>query len=67
MDGFEVCRRLKEDKQTKGIKIIAISGYGSEENIRRILDCGADMFVSKPMVIKKMKKKIETILKDITV
>jgi excisionase family DNA binding protein len=62
MDGFEVCRRLKEDKDTADIMIIAISGYATKENRRRILDCGADLFLEKPLDIKKLQMEIDHLL-----
>jgi len=32
MDGFEVCRHIKEDPDTSGIKILAVTGYDTKEN-----------------------------------
>ena len=61
MDGFEVCRRLKESPETADTKIIAISGSDTEENRQRILNCGADLFLPKPLDIKNIKKEIGTI------
>jgi len=62
MDGFELCRRIKEDTDTADTKIIAISGYDTEENRQRILKCGADLFLAKPLDIKNIKKDIEIVL-----
>ena len=62
MDGFEVCRRLKESPDTATIKVIAISGFDAENNRQRILNCGADLFLPKPLSLKNIEKKIELIL-----
>jgi excisionase family DNA binding protein len=62
MDGFEVCRRLKEDKDTANIKIIAISGYATEENRQRILDCGADLFLGKAVDIQELQMEVDRLL-----
>lgn len=49
MDGYEVCRTLKSDESTSDITIVAISG-SQETHVRsRILECGADDFVGKPL------------------
>jgi len=56
MDGFEVCERLKKDPDTADIKIIAMSGFSTEENRQRILSSGADLFLPKPIDIKSLKK-----------
>lgn len=49
MNGFEVCRRLKADEETAGIKIIAFSGRAEDEGINHIYRCGADLFLTKPL------------------
>ena len=61
MDGFEICRLLKESPETADIKVFAISGFDTEENRQRILNCGADLFLPKPLDIKNIKREIRTI------
>ena len=48
LDGFEVCRRLKADPVTRGIRVIAMTGFPSPENTRRALDAGAERCLAKP-------------------
>ena len=62
MDGFEVCQRLKKDSDTANTKIIAISGYDTEDNRQRIINCGADLFLPKPLDIENIEKEIEMVL-----
>lgn len=62
MDGFEVCRRLKQDKETAHTKVIAMSGFSTEENRQRILECGADLFLAKPIDIDLIRQEIARIL-----
>ncbi len=47
LDGFEVCRSVKTDPSTRAIRILAISGYATPENVRRILDAGAEACFEK--------------------
>ncbi len=49
MDGFEVCRRIKENPETRAIEVVAISSQLSEENRRRILAAGASRCLAKPL------------------
>lgn len=49
MNGFEVCKYLKNDPATRKIKIIAISGKNTEEDEAEILGLGADIFMPKPL------------------
>ncbi|MBF0416803.1 MAG: response regulator [Magnetococcales bacterium] len=48
IDGFEVCRRLKENPETRDIPIIFITGKESELDETRGLSVGAVDFIRKP-------------------
>ncbi|MBF0165046.1 MAG: response regulator [Magnetococcales bacterium] len=48
IDGFEVCRRLKENPETRDIPIIFITGKESEQDETRGLSVGAVDFIRKP-------------------
>lgn len=62
IDGFEVCRRIKGDKSTRDIKILAVTAYGKED-IDRILQCGADYCLPKPIRLKEFQKNVQRLLK----
>src|SRR5689334_18772784 len=49
MDGFEVCRRLRERPTLNHIRIVAITGFPSPENVERVLAAGADACLPKPL------------------
>ena len=48
LDGFSVCRLLKDDPATRSIRIVAMTGYHTPENVQRILDAGAERCLAKP-------------------
>lgn len=62
MDGFEVCRRVKSDAATRHIKILAITGFATEENVRRILRTGADDCMAKPLKLRDLQEKVAELL-----
>jgi excisionase family DNA binding protein len=62
MDGFEVCRRVKTDSATQNIKILAITGFATEENVRRILHTGADDYLAKPLKLQDLQAKVAELL-----
>jgi excisionase family DNA binding protein len=64
LDGFQVCGLLKKDAETAGIKIIAISGHSSDANIERVLECGADIFLRKPLSKTILIEQIESLLRQ---
>ena len=49
MDGFTVCGNLKADPSTRNIRVLAMTGYPSAENIDLILRAGAEVCLEKPV------------------
>ena len=63
VDGFEVCKQIRNSELHKRVKILAITGYDTQENREKIIACGADDFLAKPMDLKVVKLKLSTLLK----
>lgn len=59
LDGFQVCRQIKSDPATRHIRVIAITGYPSAENIERILAAGAEICLPKPLDDEKLLALLE--------
>ena len=49
MDGYEVCRRLKEDPATAFIPVVMVTALSDTEDRVRGLDAGAEDFLTKPV------------------
>jgi len=49
MDGFSVCQRIKQNPKTRHIRVVAMTGYPTQENIDRITQAGAEACLSKPL------------------
>ena len=63
MSGFEVCRMIKEDPDTSHIKILALTGYDTEENRKKIMEAGADGYMTKPVERVVLLRHVENLLK----
>jgi CheY-like chemotaxis protein len=62
VNGFEVCQQIRSSEFLGSTKILAITGYDSAENKKRIMDCGADDYLAKPMDLITLKQKIESLI-----
>lgn len=54
MDGYEVLARLRSNEETKDIKVIMLSAISKEEDIQKAMELGADDYITKPIVVKKL-------------
>ena len=48
IDGIELCRRLRADPRTRGIPLLAVTGYGDRQYDNRAVDAGAARVLIKP-------------------
>ncbi len=49
MDGYQVIRRIREESVLAGAYVIALTGYGRDEDQRQALDAGFDLHMTKPI------------------
>ena len=59
IDGYEVCRLIKNQDVTRHAEVIAMTAYASPENEKRILDCGARCCLSKPLDLDMLLREVE--------
>ena len=64
LDGFAVCAHIKSDPATAGTAVLAITGDGSEQTIERILACGADAYLLKPIRFAHLRRAAGELLGD---
>jgi len=60
MNGFEVCRRLKEKSETKDIPVIFLSAVTESEGISEGFDVGGVDYIIKPFKSQELKARIKT-------
>ncbi|MDD4894610.1 MAG: response regulator transcription factor [Candidatus Omnitrophica bacterium] len=63
MDGFEVCKVIKQDSKLKNIPIIMLTAKGEEVDRIVGLELGADDYVVKPFSPRELVLRIKAILK----
>jgi len=60
IDGYEVCRRLKNDEKTKDIPVIFISALDSTADKVKAFSVGAVDYVPKPFQEEEVQRRVET-------
>ena len=63
--GIDVCRILKNDKDTAGVSIIMLTALGQEEDIIKGLETGADDYVTKPFSFPVLEARIQSVLRRV--
>ena len=63
MDGFEVCRQIKEDQKLRNIPFIMITAMTAKQDRIRGIEAGAEEFLSKPFDQTEALARIKILLK----
>src|SRR5207244_13456488 len=65
MDGWEATRRLKADKRTAHIPVVALTGHALAGISDGAKKAGCDAFVTKPCLPEDLVKEIRKVLDDL--
>jgi two-component system alkaline phosphatase synthesis response regulator PhoP len=63
LSGFEVCRKIKDDAETRRIMVLMVTALNELGDIERAVASGTDDFLSKPINKHELLKRVETMLK----
>jgi DNA-binding response OmpR family regulator len=61
LDGFGVCKRLREAEATRSIPIIIISALTDDASKQRAIEAGATAYYTKPFSPTALLKELETL------
>ena len=60
VDGFEVCRRIKADPETKDIPVIFLTAKVDEASLLKGFDLGGVDYIKKPFLISELMARVKT-------
>ena len=63
IQGLDLCRIIKSDRNTKNIPIILVSALGEEDVIVNGLEAGADDYINKPFSNKILLARVKSVLR----
>ena len=62
-DGFEVCRSLRSNFKTSHIPVIVLSGMKGSDSKIKALECGANVFLDKPLDMDFLLKQVANLIR----
>jgi DNA-binding response OmpR family regulator len=62
LSGFEVCKRLKADRATRGLAILMITALDQPSDVDRAVDAGTDDFLTKPINQTDLLRRVRALL-----
>src|SRR5439155_390268 len=65
IDGYELCRAIKESRETQHIPVIIVSALGGELDVDRGFNAGANEYVTKPVDLHDLGQRISSIFRGI--
>jgi DNA-binding response OmpR family regulator len=60
--GYEVCQRVRERADWRGIRIIMLTAKGREVEMSKGLSLGADLYITKPFSTQELVAKVGELL-----
>jgi CheY-like chemotaxis protein len=62
IDGWEATRRIKAETATAAVPIVALTAHAMVADRQKCLDAGCDEFETKPIDLKRLLEKMQTLL-----
>ncbi|NFO12870.1 response regulator transcription factor [Clostridium botulinum] len=63
LDGFDVCKEVKKNKETQNISIIMLTAKGEEIDKILGLELGADDYITKPFSVRELLARVKAVLR----
>jgi putative two-component system response regulator len=64
VDGFTVCRKIKEDPRLKDLPVIFLTAKGGGDALAQGFESGAIMYINKPFTANKLLTIVNTMLES---
>lgn len=64
VDGLQLCRSIRENPETRAIKVLAITAFPEQDAIRKMYDAGADLCLIKPLQFDHFRLEVLRLLNE---
>jgi excisionase family DNA binding protein len=64
VDGVSLCRSIRENPETSTVKILAITAFPEQDNVKKMYDAGADLCLIKPLQLEHLRLEVVRLLNE---
>jgi excisionase family DNA binding protein len=64
VDGISLCRSIRENPKTASIKVLAITAFPEQDNVKKMYDAGADLCLIKPLQFEHFRLEVTRLLNE---
>ena len=64
MDGYEVMRRLKSEKETRDIPVVMLTAKSNPGDRKRSREMGAVAYITKPFRLEELRGTVSDVVND---
>ena len=61
---MSLCRSIRENAETRAIKVLAITAFPEHDNIKKMYDAGADLCLMKPIQFEHFRLEVMRLLTE---
>ncbi len=64
VDGISLCRSIRANPKTEGVKVLAITAFPEQDNVKKMYDAGADLCLIKPLQFEHFRLEVKRLLNE---
>jgi two-component system OmpR family response regulator len=64
VDGISLCKSIRENPKTANIKVLAITAFPEQDNVKKMYDAGADLCLIKPLQFEHFRLEVVRLLNE---
>jgi CheY-like chemotaxis protein len=64
VDGISLCRSIRDNPETRNVKVLAITAFPEQDNVKKMYDAGADLCLIKPLQFEHFRLEVIRLLNE---
>jgi DNA-binding response OmpR family regulator len=64
VDGISLCQSIKDNPKTQNVRVLAITAFPEQDNVRKMYNAGADLCLIKPLQMEHFRLEVIRLLNE---